>query len=66
MLLLRAFAVWLVFIALETVHGTLRTLLLVPLVGDLPARQIGIPIGSLLTFAVTYILIRWIAARTTL
>jgi hypothetical protein len=67
MLLLCAFAVWLVLIAVETVHGILRTLLLVPLVGDLPARQIGVPLGSLLLFAVAYLfIIRWIAARTAL
>jgi hypothetical protein len=44
----------------------LPTILLVPLVGDLPARQIGVPIGSLLVFAVACLFIRWIAARTTL
>ena len=58
--------VWLVVIAAETVHGVLRGLLLVPLVGDLRARQIGIPLGSLLVFAVAYLFIRWIAAGTTL
>jgi hypothetical protein len=47
MLLRRAFTVWLVIIAVETADGILRALLLVPLVGDLPARQIGVPIGSL-------------------
>jgi hypothetical protein len=41
-------------------------LLLVPLVGDLPARQSGVPIGSLLIFAVSYVCIRWIAATTKL
>lgn len=66
MFLLRAFAVWLVVIGVETVHGVLRTLLLVPLVGDLPARQIGVLIGSLLIFAVAYLFIRWIAVRTKL
>jgi hypothetical protein len=64
MTLLRAFAVWFVIVAAETVHGVLRGLLLVPLVGDLPARQIGVPVGSLLVFAVAYLCIRWIAART--
>lgn len=43
MVLFRAFLAWLVIIAAETVHGVLRGLLLVPLVGDLPARQIGVP-----------------------
>jgi hypothetical protein len=65
-LLLRAFAVWLVIIAVETVHGILRTMLLVPLVGDLPARQIGVLVGSFLIFAVACLCIRWIAATTKL
>jgi hypothetical protein len=65
-LLFRAFLVWLVIIAVETVHGVLRGLLLAPFVGDLPARQIGVPIGSLLIFAVAYLFIRWIAPRTIL
>ena len=66
MLLIRAFFVWLVIIASETVHGILRGVLLVPIVGDLPARQIGVLIGSLLIFAVAYSFIRWMAAGTTL
>ena len=66
MFLLRAFLVWLVVIGVETVHGVLRTLLLVPLVGDFPARQIGVLIGSLLIFGVAYLFIRWIAALTNL
>ena len=63
---IRAFLVWLVIIAAETVHGILRGVLLVPVVGDLPARQIGDLVGSLLIFGVAYLFIRWIAARTTL
>jgi len=66
MVLIRAFLVWLVIIAAETVHGILRGVLLVPIVGDLPARQIGVLIGSLLIFAVAYLFIRWMAAKTKL
>jgi hypothetical protein len=40
--------------------------LLVPLVGDVPARQVGVPTGSLLVFAVACLCVRWIAARTKL
>jgi hypothetical protein len=64
MFLLRALLVWLVIIAVETVHGILRTLLLVPMMGDFPARQISVFTGSLLIFGVTLFLINWIAART--
>jgi hypothetical protein len=66
MVLIRAILVWLVIIAAETVHGILRGVLLVPIVGDLPARQIGVLIGSLLIFAVAYLFIRWIAVQTKL
>jgi len=66
MFLLRAILVWLVMIAAETVHGILRGVLLVPLVGDLPARQIGVLVGSFLIFGVACLFIRWIAARTML
>ncbi len=65
MLLLRAFAVWVVIMAAETVHGVVRGMLLVPLVGDLPARQIGVPIGSLLIFGIAYLFVRWVRAVTT-
>ena len=66
MFLLRALVVWLVIIAVETVHGILRILLLVPMMGDFPARQISVFTGSLLIFGVTHLFINWIAARTTL
>ena len=66
MFLLRALVVWLVIIAVETAHGILRTLLLVPMMGDFPARQISVFTGSLLIFGVTLFLIKRIAARTRL
>jgi hypothetical protein len=62
---LRAAAVWVAIIAAETVHGVLRGLLLVPLVGDFPARRIGVPVGSLLVLAVAWPTVRWVGARTT-
>ncbi len=66
MFLLRALVVWLVIIAVETIHGILRTLLLVPMMGDFPARQISVFTGSFLIFGVTLFFINWIAAKTTL
>ena len=65
MYLLRAFAVWLVMMAAETAHGVLRGLLLVPQVADLPARQIGVPIGSILILVIAWLFIRWVGADTT-
>ncbi|MEO8131566.1 MAG: hypothetical protein ABI822_31015 [Bryobacteraceae bacterium] len=61
----RASLVWLVLIAAEVVHGILRTMLLVPLVGDLPARQIGVLVGSLLILLITTLFVRWIGAKST-
>lgn len=52
-------------IAAETLHGVLRGLLLVPLVGDFPARQIGVPIGSLVILVVACLCVRWVDAGTT-
>jgi hypothetical protein len=66
MILCPAFFVWLVIIAAEAVHGVLREVLLVPLVGDLPARQVGVPIGSLIIVAVALLGVRLIAAGTKL
>jgi hypothetical protein len=52
MFLLRALLVWLVIIGVETVHGILRTLVLLPAVGDFRARQISVLTGSVLIFGV--------------
>jgi hypothetical protein len=49
----------------ESVHGTLRRLLLEPTIGELPARQISVLTGSLLIFIITLFCIRWIGARST-
>lgn len=62
--LLRAFATWVAILAIEVLHGVLRTMLLVPIVGDWRARQIGVAIGSLLILLVAWLTIRWIGART--
>lgn len=60
---LKAGAVWLVIIAGETVHGTLRTLFLEPLVGGAQARRIAVFTGSVIIFLITLAFIRWIGAR---
>ena len=61
---LRSFAGWLLIILAETVHGILRAIFLVPLTGDLRARQIGVIIGSLIIFAITYVVISWLRVST--
>ncbi len=61
---LRAFLVWCLILVLEFAHGVARTVWLVPLVGDLPARQIGVGVGSALILLVAWLTARWIGART--
>lgn len=60
----RAFAVWLLIVLAEVIHGILRTLFLVPLTGDLRARQIGVFTGSLLILAIATATIRWLGLPT--
>ena len=63
-MILRAFAVWLLIVLVETVHGILRTLFLAPLTGDFRARQIGVFTGSLLILAIATLTIRWLRLPT--
>jgi hypothetical protein len=60
---LKAFAVWLLIFAVEVAHGVLRTLYLVPLLGDLRSRQVGVAVGSALILLVTWLTVKWIAPR---
>ncbi len=61
----RAVAVWFILIAAESLHGTLRELLLKPYVGDFRARQIALFTGVLIILGVAYAFIRWIRAEST-
>jgi hypothetical protein len=56
----RAVLVWLLMMAIETIHGVLRNRFLAPLVGDLRARQIGVFIGAALILGIAVLLIGWI------
>lgn len=51
--------------AIETLHGILRGLFLVPLTGQIRANQIGVVVGSLLILLVTLFTINWIVATET-
>jgi hypothetical protein len=62
---MRAFAVWLLVILAETIHGTLRTLFLAPLIGDFPARQLSVFTGMVIIFAVAWFTHRWMLAFPT-
>lgn len=64
-ILLRAIVIWLIMMGVETVHGILRRLFLEPVIGDLPARQLGVFIGSFIILTITYLTVRWLDARRT-
>lgn len=61
---LRAVVVWLAFMALETIHGTLRMIYMEPAIGTGPAKRVSFFTGSALMFLVIYLLIRWIGAQS--
>ena len=54
----RATLVWMLLILAETLNGTVREIFIAPVLGDLRARQVGIPIACVLIF-----LIAWATAR---
>lgn len=58
----RALGAWIILMAVEFIHGALRTIFLAPRVGEFPARQIGVFTGSLLIVAVACLTVRWIGA----
>ncbi len=60
----RALAVWGFIVLAETLHGILRQLFITPVMGDLPARQLGVATGSLIILAISCACIRWLEART--
>ena len=56
----KALVVWLAIILAESVHGTLRTLYLAPLMGDSGARRLACCIGSVLIVAIALAFARWL------
>lgn len=52
-------AVWLLVLAVELVHGTLRWIFLRPHVGDFRSGQIGVFTGSVLFLLIVYFCERW-------
>jgi hypothetical protein len=57
---IRGFGIWFVLMGAEFVHGVVRTIWLVPLVGDFSARQIGVFTGSSVNLTVAALFVRWI------
>ena len=58
----KALAAWFLIVIVESIHGTVRQLYIAPVIGDLPARQVGILTGSAIIFAIAWASIRWIRA----
>lgn len=60
----RILGAWCLLMLVESVHGTLRELLLAPRLGSLPARQLTVFTGAALILLVTVALARWLGPAT--
>src|SRR3954467_13562282 len=60
----RATLVWMLIILAETLHGSVREGFIAPVLGDLRARQIGVPVGSVLILLIAWATVRWMSAGT--
>ena len=60
----RAVLAWMLIMLAETLSGTARNLFIAPVIGDLRARQLGVPVGCLLIFVIAWLTARWLDART--
>jgi hypothetical protein len=58
--LTRAVAIWLTLVAVESIHGVMRRLLLEPHLGDLPARQMSVLTGAVLIILVFWFALKWL------
>lgn len=58
----RATLVWMAIILAETAHGAVREIFIAPVLGDLRARQLGIPIACVLVFVIAWATARWTRA----
>ena len=59
----RGLLVFLLIMAVETVHGVLRGLFLAPRMGEAMAAKIGWPVGLILVLLIAVLTIRWIGLR---
>jgi hypothetical protein len=62
-IVIRSLAIWLLIICAEIIHGILRAVLLVPMVGEFRSNQIGVFTGSAIIIVIAYFTIRWIGAQ---
>lgn len=59
----KALAAWLMIVVAESILGTLRQIFIAPVMGDLAARQAGVPVGCAIILAIAWFSIRWIGAQ---
>jgi hypothetical protein len=62
LLLLKSILIWLLFIVTESLNGTIRTLWLVPSLGDPLAHRISFVTGAFIVLAIATLFIRWLHA----
>ena len=60
----RALLAWMIIILAETLHGMAREIFVAPILGDLRARQAGVPVGCLLILVIALLTTRWLDAKT--
>jgi hypothetical protein len=58
--MLRGLTVWLLIMALETVHGILRGMFLVPITGQVTANRVGWPIAAVIVMGISVACAKWI------
>ncbi len=59
-ILTRGLFVWIIIMAVETIHGIARTMLVEPVIGSLRARQVSVFSGSILILGMTFVFVRWL------
>jgi hypothetical protein len=56
----RAVGIWVMLVAMESIHGVMRRLLLEPKLGDLRARQVSVFTGAALIALVFWFTLGWL------
>lgn len=59
---MRAFAIWLLMMAAETLHAIIRAAWIIPAVGERLAQPIGFTLGSIIILFLAWALAPWLRA----
>jgi len=59
----RVVGIWLMLVVVESLHGTMRRLVLEPCLGDLLARQVSVLTGAVLIVIVFWFTLRWVGPQ---